>query len=173
MDRIESDYILLQIGVTWAYELSDKFSIGVEPTFNYATLELVPNPTANPTGAGYPSTDKASATGFGAQFGLFFDSGSGFKVGASYKTTQKFSEFEFDNKYLDNTPGTNNFQMDYPAILSFGLGYSKGDFDLALDYRMVDYENTDGFSKTGWTPTCICRRIWMGKYFYYFSRYPI
>ena len=43
--------------------------------------------------------------------------------------------------------------MDYPAILSFGLGYSKSDFDFALDYRMVDYENTDGFSETGWTPT--------------------
>jgi len=151
--RIESDYMLLQIGFTWAYELSDQFSIGVEPTFNYAALELMPNPTANPTGAGYPSTDKASATGFGAQLGLFYDSGTGFKAGASYKTAQKFSKFEFDNTYLDNSTGTNEFEMDYPAILSFGLGYSKGDVDLAVDYRMVDYENTDGFSKTGWTPT--------------------
>ena len=151
--HIESDYMLLQIGLTWAYELSDKFSIGVEPTFNYSALELAPNPTANPSAAGYPSTDKASATGFGAQFGLFYDSGAGFKAGASYKTTQKFSKFEFDNTYLDNSTGTNEFQMDYPAILSFGLGYSSGDVDLALDYRMVDYENTDGFTKTGWTPT--------------------
>jgi len=151
--RIESDYMLLQVGFTWAYEISDKFSIGVEPTFNYAALELAPNPTANPSAAGYPSTDKASATGIGAQFGLFYDSGTGFKAGTSYKTAQKFSKFEFDNTYLDNSTGTNEFQMDYPAILSFGLGYSKGDVDLALDYRMVDYENTDGFSKTGWTPT--------------------
>lgn len=151
--RVESDYILLQIGFTWAYELSDEFSIGIEPTFNYATLQLEPNPTANPTGAGYPKTNKATATGIGAQFGLFYDSGSGFKAGASYKTTQKFSEFNFKNTYLDNSTGTNSFQMDYPAILSFGLGYSNGDIDLALDYRMVDYENTDGFSTTGWTPT--------------------
>jgi long-chain fatty acid transport protein len=43
---IESDYILLQVGFTWAYELSDNFSVGVEPTFNYATLQLMPNPTA-------------------------------------------------------------------------------------------------------------------------------
>ncbi|GAA4939916.1 outer membrane protein transport protein [Algibacter agarivorans] len=151
--HIESDYILLQIGATWAYELSDKFSIGVEPTFNYSTLELAPNPTANPNGSGYPSADKATATGIGAQFGLFFDSGSGFKAGASYKTTQKFSEFEFDNTYLDNSTAKNKFQMDYPAILSFGLGYSNDAIDLALDYRMVDYENTDGFSETGWTTT--------------------
>ena len=151
--RIESDYMLLQIGFTWAYELSDKFSIGIEPTFNYSALELAPNPTANPTGAGYPSTDSATATGFGGQFGLFYDSGTGFKAGTSYKTTQKFSEFEFDNTYLDNSTSKNEFQMDYPAILSFGLGYSNDAIDLALDYRMVDYENTDGFSETGWTPT--------------------
>ena len=151
--KIESDYMLLQVGFSWAYELSDKFSIGVQPTMNYAALELMPNPTANPTQAGYPSTDKATAIGFGAQFGVFFDTGSGFKLGASYKTTQKFSEFEFNNTYLDGSTATNNFQMDYPAILSFGLGYSKGNFDFALDYRSVDYENTDGFSKTGWTQT--------------------
>jgi len=151
--HIESDYILLQIGFTWAYELSDKFSIGIEPTFNYATLELIPNPTASPSAAGYPSTNKASATGFGAQFGLFYDSGTGIKAGASYKTTQAFSDFEFENTFLDTSTGTNDFNMDYPATLSFGLGYSKGDIDLALDYRMVNYENTDGFAESGWTQT--------------------
>ncbi|GAA4815613.1 OmpP1/FadL family transporter [Litoribaculum gwangyangense] len=151
--RIESDYMLLQIGFTWAYELSDNFSIGIEPTFNFASLELMPNPTANPTQAGYPSTDKASATGIGGQIGIFYDSNTGFKAGASYKTTQSFKDFEFNNTYLDNSKSTNNFNMDYPAIYSIGLGYSKADFDLALDYRLVDYENTDGFSTTGWTPT--------------------
>ena len=151
--RVESDYMLVQVGFTWAYELSEKFSVGFEPTFNYATLELMPNPTANPSQAGYPSTDKASATGFGGQIGLFYNSGTGFKAGASYKTAQYFSDFEFENTYLDNSTGTNKFNMDYPAILSFGLGYSKSDFDFALDYRMVDYENTNGFSETGWTPT--------------------
>ncbi len=151
--HIESDYMLLQVGLTWAYELTDKLSFGVEPTINYASLELAPNPTANPSAAGYPSTDKATALGFGAQFGLFFDSGFGLKLGASYKTAQKFSEFKFDNTYLDNSTSKNSFQMDYPAILSLGFGYSTGDIDLAFDFRRVDYENTDGFSKTGWTQT--------------------
>jgi long-chain fatty acid transport protein len=152
--RIESDYMLLQVGFTWAYELSDKFSIGVEPTFNYGTLELMPNPTANPSmTAGYPSSDKASTTGFGGQFGVFFDSKTGFKAGVSYKTIQDLSNLKFENTYLDNAKGTNEFDMDYPAILSFGLGYSKSDFDIAVDYRMVDYKNTNGFSETGWTST--------------------
>ncbi|XLS30554.1 OmpP1/FadL family transporter [Flavobacteriaceae bacterium M23B6Z8] len=151
--RIESDYSLLQLGFTWAYEISDQFSIGVQPTVNFASLELIPNPTANPNQSGYPSTDRESSIGFGGQIGVFFDSGSGFKAGASYKTTQSFSDFELENTYLDGSTATNDFKINYPAILSFGLGYSAGDFDLALDYRFVDYENTEGFSDTGWTPT--------------------
>jgi hypothetical protein len=50
--RIESDYMLLQIGFTWAYEITEKLSVGVEPTFNYGSLQLMPNPTANPSAAG-------------------------------------------------------------------------------------------------------------------------
>ena len=151
--HIESDYMLLQVGLTWAYELTDKISIGLEPTINYGALELAPNPTANPNQAGYPVSDKASALGFGGQVGVFYDSKNGIKLGASYKSAQKFSDLEFKNTHLDNTTSENAFNMDYPAIYSLGLGYSKGNFDLALDYRHVDYENTEGFEAKGWTQT--------------------
>ena len=151
--HIESDYMLLQVGIAWAYEITKELSIGVQPTVNYAALELAPNPTANPNASGYPVSDKASAIGYGAQFGLFYNSPSGFKVGASYKTTQKFEDLEFENTHLNNTTSANAFNMDYPAILSFGLGYSTGDVDLAVDYRYVDYENTNGFSEKGWNQT--------------------
>ena len=151
--RVQSEYNLFQISFTWAYELSDQFSIGLQPNFDWSSLELMPNPTGDPTAAGYPSTDETTALGFGGQIGLYFDSGSGFKAGAAYKTTQSFGDFEFDNTYLDGGTGTNEFKLDYPAIWSVGLGYSAGDVDLALDYRFVDYENTDGFSEVGWSPT--------------------
>ncbi|MEJ2003933.1 MAG: outer membrane protein transport protein [Cyclobacteriaceae bacterium] len=151
--RIESDYGLFQLGFAWAYELNENFSIGIQPTFNYATLELMPNPTANPTMAGYPSADKTSALGYGAQFGLYFDSGRGIKLGASYKTKQNFQDFEFDNTYLDNSEGSSKFTMNYPSILSFGFGYSNDLIDVALDYRTVYYENTEGFNESGWTQT--------------------
>ena len=151
--HLESDYMLLQIGLTWAYELSDNFSIGIEPTINYGALELSPNPTASPTAAGYGVSDKASSMGFGAQIGMFYESDGGFKLGASYKTTQSFGDLEFENTHLDNQKTANEFNMDYPAILSFGLGYSNETIDFALDYRMVDYENTDGFAEKGWTQT--------------------
>lgn len=151
--HVESDYILLQIGFAWAYELSETFSVGIQPNINYSTLELAPNPLATPSQTlGYPVSDKTTAFGYGAQIGIFYDSDSGFKAGAAYKTAQKFGEFDFDNAYLDGSSADNvKFQMDYPAILSFGLGYSGASFDLALDYRTVYYENTEGFEASGWT----------------------
>jgi len=151
--RIESDYGLFQFGLTWAYQVCDNWSIALQPNVDYATLELMPNPTANPNASGYPSTDKASAIGFGGQASIFYNSGVGFKFGLSYKSRQYFNEFEFDNTYLNGETAKNNFQMDYPAIYSIGIGYSIGDFDLAFDARYVDYEHTDGFNESGWTPT--------------------
>lgn len=152
--RIESDYLLFQLGFTWAYELTDNLSIGIQPNINYAGLKLMPNPTANPSPtAGYPSTERASAFGFGAQFGVHYHSPTGLKAGISYKTTQSFSDFDLENTYLDGSTAENSFKMNYPSILSLGLGYSLGNIDLALDYRWVNYENTAGFDEAGWTPT--------------------
>lgn len=152
--RLQSDYMLMQVGVSYAYEISNNFSIGIQPTFNYAGLKLAPNPTSSPGLAGYPTSDRATALGYGAQVGLFYQSGSGLKLGLSYKSPQFFSDFEFKNTYLDNSSALDNkFRMDYPAIYSVGTGYSRGAVDLALDYRYVAYASTKGFEAEGWTPT--------------------
>lgn len=151
--RIESDYSLFQLGFTWSYQLTDQLSIGVQPNLDFATLELMPNPTANPNPSGYPTADKATAFGFGGQIGVFYAADSGFKAGLSYKTVQSFGDFELDNTYLDGATNTNKLGLDYPSIFSAGLGYSTDQWDLALDYRLINYENTDGFDKTGWTST--------------------
>jgi long-chain fatty acid transport protein len=151
--NIKSDYMLLQVSLSYAYELSDKVSIGLQPNFNYETLELAPNPTAAPdmTGRGYPVTDAASAMGYGAQIGIFYDSHDMLKLGMSYKTKQYFSEYTFENTYLDGSaaPDT-NFTMNYPSILSFGMGLSGKKLDFAADVRFVGYENTEGFKESGW-----------------------
>ncbi len=150
--HIKSNYMLMQIGFTVAYQFADKFSIGITPNFNYASLEIAPNPTTAPSQTkGYPEADAASTTGIGGQIGVFYDSGKGIKLGVSYKTKQTLGDLKFKNTYLDgSTAPDNQFDMDFPAILSFGAGYSNETIDLALDYRMVDYEHTDGFAKEGW-----------------------
>lgn len=153
--HLESDYMVLQVAVAYSYKLSDKFSVGLQPIFNYAGLKLLPNPLASPDPAkGYPTSERATATGFGGQIGIFYDSHTGIKLGASYKTGQSFSKFTFKNTYLDNTAAPDNsFTMNYPAILSVGAGYSKGVVDIALDYRSIMYSSTTGFKEKGWTST--------------------
>jgi long-chain fatty acid transport protein len=153
--RIESDYQLMQVGLTYAYNISDKFSIGIAPTFNYSALELAPNPLASPNPTkGYPVSNKASSLGFGGQAGLFYNSGMGFKFGISYKTEQSFGDLKFTNKYLDGSSAPEvKFKMNFPAIFSAGIGFSKNVIDFALDYRLVNYEKTDGFEAKGWTST--------------------
>ncbi|MGV6845587.1 MAG: OmpP1/FadL family transporter [Lutibacter sp.] len=153
--KLKSDYMLLQVGLTWAYEITKNLSFGLEPTFNYAALQLEPNPLASPSPtAGYPKSDKASTVGFGGQVGLFYHSDGGIKLGVSYKTEQQFNDFTFKNTYLDGSAAPDvDFKMNYPAILSFGVGYSNDLFDFAVDYRSVDYEHADGFADKGWTMT--------------------
>lgn len=155
---LESDYMLLQISFTYAYQLTDKIAIGFQPNIDYAALQLAPNPLASPdfpppfgTGKGYPVTDKASAIGYGAQMGVFYNSGKMLKLGMSYKTKQSFGEFDFEQTYLDDSAAPNvQFTMNYPAIFSVGMGLSKNKIDFALDYRFVDYENTEAFGESGW-----------------------
>ncbi|UBM62577.1 outer membrane protein transport protein [Candidatus Sulfidibacterium hydrothermale] len=153
--RLESNYMLLQVGFTYAYQISDNFSVGIEPTIDYASLKVNPNPLASPSQTlGYPNSDNASAFGFGGQIGVFYRSDFGFKMGVSYKTEQYFSDLTFSNTYLDGSPAPENkFKMNFPSIFSVGVGYSTDKFDFALDYRRIFYENTDGFENTGWTET--------------------
>jgi long-chain fatty acid transport protein len=153
--RIQSDYQLLQVGVTYAYKITEQLSVGLAPTFNYSSLKLEPNPLSSPSPTlGYPVSKKATALGIGGQVGLFYNSGKGIKAGLSYKSPQSFGNFDFENNYLDGSKAPNvKFRMNYPAILSAGLGYSIKQIDLALDYRFVNYKNTAGFKDKGWTNT--------------------
>lgn len=151
--NLTSNYMMLQTGLSYAYKISKSLSIGVSPNFNIATLELKPNPTANPTMAGYPTTNNALATGFGGQIGVFYQNEEGFKLGASYKSKQQFSNFEFENTYLDNSSSKNSFKMSFPAVYSLGVGYSNSKVDLAFDFRHVEYSKTEGFEDYGWSAT--------------------
>ena len=146
-----TQYALLQAGVSAAYKLTDNFSIGVTPIFNYATLEIKPNPTADPGLLGYSLSDKATALGVGFQVGLYYAFENGLKLGAAYKSKQTFGDFEFTNKYVDGSDAPeSSFNMNFPSIISAGIGYSNDMIDLAFDYRYVDYANTEGFQESGW-----------------------
>lgn len=153
--HVYSNYMLMQVGLTYAYKITDEFSFGLAPMFDYSALEVRPNPLASPgMTLGYPESNNASALGFGFQAGLYYASEGGFKAGASYKSTQFFDDLSLKNTYLDGSDaGAVDFNLDFPAIYSAGVGYSNEIFDIGVDYRYIDYKNTDGFNTTGWTPT--------------------
>lgn len=150
--RVFSGYQLLQAGVTGAYKITDGLSLGLAPTFNYASLEIEPVPIAAPDqNRGYPLGKRATATGFGFQAGVFYQTEMGLNFGLAYKSTQWFSDLEIDGEYLDGSEApVTAFNLDYPSIITAGVGYTSDLIDVALDYRYIDYENTDGFAETGW-----------------------
>ncbi|MCB0620759.1 MAG: outer membrane protein transport protein [Saprospiraceae bacterium] len=150
--HLYSDYMLLQVALTGAYEITENLSIGLAPTFNYSSLEVQPLPLAAPSAErGYPLGQKASALGVGFQAGIFATTEAGFKLGASYKSNQWFQDLEIDGDYLDGSAAPQTlFKLNYPSIISAGLGYSNDLIDLALDYRFINYSKTDGFEQSGW-----------------------
>lgn len=148
--HIESNYMLLQVGFTWAYQITENLSIGIEPTFNYQSLEIAPNPLLQPGANGYLKSEATSAIGYGGQVGVYYDSKSGFTAGASYKTKQYMADFSFEGDASNGNTGK-DFTMNFPAIASVGVGYSTEMFDIAVDYRRVFYSSTEGFDKSGWT----------------------
>ena len=149
--HLNSEYQLMQVGLTGAYKVADGLSLGLSPTFNYASLLIQPVPIAAATEKGYAIGEKTSAIGIGFQAGVFYQTEIGLNFGLAYKSQQWFQDLEIDGKYLDgSTAPTTNFNLDYPAIITAGVAYTSELFDVALDYRFIDYENTDGFSTTGW-----------------------
>ncbi len=157
--HIFSEFAMMQLAPTVGYRLSDRVSVGVAPTINYALLEVSPFPAAPPddaNGDGFPSYAAAPSTGalgFGFQAGIHVTMDSGFSLGASFKSPQNFSEFEFDGKDESGAPKPMTFDLDYPMILSAGVGYSGQKIELAADVRYLDYENTNGFQEAGFDNT--------------------
>ncbi len=160
MGAMNSEFQLLQVSPTVAYRLTDHLSVGVAPTLNYATLEVNPFPATAPddaNGDGYPTYPGASregALGYGFQAGLHLHDLDGFHAGVSFKSTQGFNDFEFEAPNEMGVPRAFAFGMDYPMILSVGVGYSGLDrWEFAADVRYIDFEHTDGFKEATFDQT--------------------
>ena len=156
---ISSQFGMFQLAPTVALRASESVSFGFAPTVNAATLSVTPFPAATPNDAnedGFPSYPEAPMTvayGFGFQAGVHVQSELGWNVGVSVKSRQYFSDFEFDCKDEMGVVGKAPFRMDYPMILSGGVGYATDKFVFAADLRYLDFEHTPGFDKSGFSNT--------------------
>jgi long-chain fatty acid transport protein len=155
---IYSSFQLLQIATPVACQLTDRLSVGIAPTANWASLAVTPFSAAAPDfdpGPVYPNGSRMDAKwGLGFQTGIYFnDRCTGWRAGLNYSSPQWFQDFKINSRTPTGIPRQLAFNLDYPAIISLGLAYSGAPrWDLSCDVRYIDYENTDGFQTAQFAP---------------------
>lgn len=141
---VYSKLAVMQLVPTAALQLTDRLSIGVAPTVVMADAALDPNPFDTPGAplAYPPATHARTHWGLGFQAGIYYETDSQWRFGASYKSPQWIEDFTF----YTAPAGRFSLQADFPAIASLGAAYYGLPRTVwAIDFRYVDYENTDLF----------------------------
>ncbi|MDO4584729.1 MAG: outer membrane protein transport protein [Planctomycetia bacterium] len=151
--NINSDIQLLQLAPSLVYQLTDKLSIGFGPTLSIAYLNCTPlyvvdgysDPNDSVRGAG-----SRWAWGGGFQFGAYYDTMTGWRFGASYKSQTWLEDFRLRIMDAENKPQVLTLDLDYPAILSFGVSYAGLEKWLfAFDMRYFFFEEAK-YAPLGW-----------------------
>jgi long-chain fatty acid transport protein len=151
--HLQSKYQALQIVPTVAYKVTKRISVGIAPTLTWHSFSLEPfliGPRDNYAGTGVPiarpGEHKASGLGVGVQAGVYYVDPSGLELGFSYKSPLAFKRLEYEYQDASGRPQTQYFPVDYPSILSVGVGYrGPGRWGFAADVRYIDYDGLNGF----------------------------
>jgi len=165
--QVYSNYSYLKIAPSIAWAATPKLWLGAAVNINWASLAVVPNPTAAPAATSpngpYYYSDAAAADGafgFGFQLGAMYKINDVIALGASYTSNQKFDDFEWNSVYKNpDLPNfgqarVDKFQLDAPAIIAGGLGLNPlPGLSLAADVKYIMYGSTEGFEKSGFDNT--------------------
>jgi len=143
-----SQYQVLQVAPTVAYQVTDHLSIGLAPTFDLAELSVDPAFFATPNADGsLPSTTHQRTNwGIGCQLGVYYTTDCCWNFGATIKSPQWFNDYRWNA--TDEVGGHRqvSFDLDLPMIISLGSSYTGMEcWVFAADFRYYDYRNTDGF----------------------------
>lgn len=144
---IYSNYQLLQMTPTLAYELTPNLTVGGGVDADWASLSVAPWPATVPNSSGYPTgTHAATAWGWGLTVGATYRPLKSVTLGAVLKSPQWFQSFRWNSQYPDGTPTNFSFRLDYPLIAGLGLSVRpQPDWVVAADVRWIDYRDTEGF----------------------------
>jgi len=163
--QVYSNYSYLKIAPSIAWAVTPKLWLGGSFHINWASLAVIPNPTAAPAanqnGVYYSDAGAADgAFGFGFELGAMYKINDVIALGASYTSTQVFEEFEWNSLNKNPTMANFNqarvdkFQLDAPAIVAGGLGLNPlPGLSLAADVKYIMYSSTEGFEKSGFDNT--------------------
>jgi long-chain fatty acid transport protein len=152
-----TNFQVLQIVPTVAYQLDEGLSVGFAPTLDLAFLQADPGLVAPPddaNGDGVPTYPALTHTryhfGGGFQAGVYYSPAEDWHFGATVKSPQWFEPFRWHAADELGRPRTVRFRADYPMILSAGTSYTGFErLLLALDFRFVDFRDTTGFRASG------------------------
>jgi long-chain fatty acid transport protein len=141
---VYSKLAVMQLVPTVARKITDRLSIGFAPTVVVAEAQLDPDAFASPTAPfTYPAATHARTHwGLGFQAGIYYETDSCWRFGASYKSPQWIEDFT----YYSDPASKLSLSADYPGIVSLGVAYyGLPRTVLALDLRYIDYDNTELF----------------------------
>jgi len=166
---IYSNFQIMQIAPSFAYDVADWLALGVSVTVDWTSLAVSPFPAASPDNSisgdptnpadpmnmpTYSNARGASVFGLGFAVGLRVQLPAGLRLGVSAKSPQWLGNFAYNAAGEDGGPRRFEFDMDYPMILQAGLAYEGIDWlNLCADFRYVDYARTKGFSDSGFDNT--------------------
>ncbi len=148
-----------QMAPALAYEVNEKFSVGLALYMDYQNLSFRQRTMLdmNDDGAGdsvFSNFDlgrSASQFGFGLGLGFLYDLTGSFTVAASYKSRQSFSDFEFNLAHGDITDpamgalpgGKYSLELDAPQQASFGLAFRPAcNWVVSADVKWIDWSST-------------------------------
>lgn len=152
---VYSNYQLLQLTPSVAYQVSPDLSVGLGFNLDWASLAVDPWPTTTPNASGYPSgSHAASAWGQGFTLGATYKVSPKLSLGLSFKSPQWFNDFSWNSQYPNRAPANFSFRLDYPLIAGAGLSYKPvEDLTLALDLKWINYKDTQGFQASNFAAT--------------------
>ncbi|MDD2653052.1 MAG: outer membrane protein transport protein [Sulfurimonas sp.] len=139
----------MQFGIPLVYT-ANKFSVGITPIVQYTALDINyknPMDSFNNVGAGV-----ADDVSVGYNLGLAYET-QGITLGAVYK-----SEVESNIKdVLSNAinpmiggSGYDNNKISTPAEMGVGISYKMKEHTIALDYKMILWEDAETYKDFGW-----------------------
>lgn len=156
---IRSNYMLVTVPVGIARQLTERLSVGFSAVPSLSMLQVIPAPFSPPVTAGSTMPYYMSAGNNAPALGAGFTTGVHYtfervSLGASYRSPVWFRNFKWNRKDLAGNSQTLTFKMNLPQVVSVGAGFSPAKSTrVAVDARWINYENTTGFDKVGYTST--------------------
>jgi long-chain fatty acid transport protein len=138
--------------------LTDRLSFGFSPKVALSFLQEDPGiaapllPTSViPTYPPLTHTRLQWSAGFNA--GLYYEIGSGWRTGLSFRSPQWGETFKFHTADRQGRPIDEDIPGTFPMIISAGVSYCGFERWLfAADFRYLDYRNAPGFGQGGLNP---------------------